>query len=192
MEQLQRTLIIAFISLSAIGLASFANSNSDFSAINKSAHGADFALQIENNVEMETLIKENKRCIRCHKVKRKLKNIPAMKMQGAHASTKFYDNCTACHGDKGKHPKGDSTVIDFSSLSTTPLLEQNGQCIACHTPTELRQAEWTHDVHYKKTRCASCHQLHDSVDPIINIKRTARIKLCVDCHASANKPKGEQ
>lgn len=187
MGQLQRMLMITFICLCSIGLSSFASceaSSSDSEAI--------FARQTANNAELEQLIKENKRCIRCHRVKRKLKNIPAMKMQGAHASITFYDNCTACHGDKGKHPKEGTNIIHFSAQSTSPLKQQNDQCSTCHTPTELHQAEWTHDVHYTKINCASCHQLHGTIDPIININRKARIKLCVDCHISVSKPKGEQ
>jgi cytochrome c-type protein NrfB len=192
MKQLQRALIFIFICLCSISLSSFANNETDHATITKANLEADFALQITNNTDMETLIKENTRCIRCHKVKRKIKNIAAIKIQGAHSNKKYSNNCTACHGNKGKHPKDGSNIINFSPKSLTPLLEQNGQCITCHAPTELRQAEWTHDVHYKKINCASCHQLHESVDPIINISRKPRIKLCVDCHSSISTLKAEK
>ncbi len=192
MRQLQRTLIFTFISLCLLSQPGFANSSASGAAPTRVVVEPSFSLQTANDKEMEKLLKENKRCIRCHKVKRKLKNIAAMKMQGAHASEEFYNNCTACHGDKGKHPKNGSTIINFSVQSPTPLKQQNGQCIACHTPAELRQAEWTHDVHYKKINCSSCHQLHEPVDPVININRTARIKLCIDCHSSVDKPQGDQ
>ncbi|WP_425413891.1 cytochrome c3 family protein [Psychromonas hadalis] len=46
----------------------------------------------------------------------------------------------------------------------------------------MRQAEWTHDVHYPKINCASCHQLHQEVDVIKNIPTKKRIQFCVDCH----------
>ncbi|HEY5716104.1 MAG TPA: cytochrome C, partial [Psychromonas sp.] len=159
---------------------------------NRQISGVDFAVQAKNDAEMEKLIKENRRCIRCHKAERKLKKIAAVKMQGAHGSEKFYDNCTACHGNKGRHPKEDFSIISFSKNTHTPLIQQNSQCIACHTPVQLRKAEWTHDVHYKKISCAACHHLHDARDPIVNIERKSRIKLCVDCHISVNKSRGEQ
>ncbi|HEY7865600.1 MAG TPA: cytochrome c3 family protein [Psychromonas sp.] len=189
MGLLQRSLI--FISLCILCLSSLAASNKVVSELNPSVPVADFEKQVKNEAEMEKLIKENTRCIRCHKVERKLKKIAAVKLQGAHASEKFFNNCTACHGDKGKHPKDDFSVINFSAHSSTPLAQQNGQCLTCHTPVELRKAEWTHDVHYKNINCASCHKLHDAVDPMINIDRKSRIKLCVDCHNSINESQGE-
>ncbi|PKH02810.1 cytochrome C [Psychromonas sp. MB-3u-54] len=190
MRLLQRSLI--FMSLCILCLPGLAAGNKVVSERNILVPAADFEIQVENKAEMEKLIKENRRCIRCHQVERKLKKIPAVTVQGAaHGSEKFYDNCTACHGDKGKHPKQDVSVISFAAHSPTPLAQQNGQCLKCHTPVELRKAEWTHDVHYKKINCASCHKLHDAVDPIINIERKSRIKLCVDCHHSINESQGE-
>ena len=141
-----------------------------------------FNSQVNNSDEMAVLVKENKRCIRCHKKERLLKKIAAIKDVGAHSSRKFYDNCTACHNNKGDHPKDNSSVISFSKQSITSPLVQNEQCINCHAPKDLRQAEWTHDVHMKPINCASCHSLHAKRDPIIGIKKKSRIKLCVDCH----------
>ncbi len=173
-------------------LSGFVSSNEETADINPLVPDIDFAKQVVNADDMEKLLKENKRCIRCHKVERKLKNIAAVKMLGAHASEKFYDNCSACHGDKGKHPKEDFTIISFAADTHTPLALQNSQCMICHTPLQLRKTEWTHDVHYKQISCAACHQLHDAQDPIINISRRSRIKLCVDCHLAINDLQGEQ
>jgi len=190
MGLLQRSLF--FMSLCILCLSSSAYSNEKISGINHPVFEVDFAMQVKNDAEMEKLIKENTRCMRCHKVERKLKKIAAVKMQGAHASEKYLGNCTACHGDKGQHPKDDFSIISFSDHTQTPLTLQNGQCISCHTPAQLREADWTHDVHYKNINCAACHKLHDAVDPVINIERKTRIKLCVDCHVSFKKPVGEQ
>lgn len=141
-----------------------------------------FKSQVNSSDEMAVLVKENKRCIRCHKKERLLKKITAIKSVGAHSNRKFYDNCTACHNNKGDHPKESSSVISFSKHSITTPLMQNEQCINCHAPKDLRQTEWTHDVHMKPINCASCHTLHATSDPIIGIKKKSRIKLCVDCH----------
>ena len=141
-----------------------------------------FASQINTEQQKQTLLKENKRCIRCHQIARKIEDIPAIKMLGQHASVDFYDNCTACHGIKASHPKQNGVIIDLSQHSNTPLEKQNGQCLQCHNPLQLRQAEWTHDVHYKNINCSSCHQLHQTIDPIKDIPTKQRIQLCVDCH----------
>ncbi len=130
-------------------LSGFVNSNDSPPEVNAQIPDIDFAKQVSNADQMEQLLKENKRCIRCHKVARKLKNIAAVKMLGAHASEKFVDNCSACHGNKGKHPKEDFTIISYADNTHTPLALQNSKCMTCHTSLQLRNAEWTHDVHYK-------------------------------------------
>ncbi|RPE97904.1 cytochrome C [Vibrio crassostreae] len=143
-----------------------------------------FSSQITNEAEMQTLIKENKRCIRCHQKKRLLKNIDAITSVGAHTSTEFYNNCTACHGNKGTHPKESDVVnvIPFNDHIDMPIFEQNQQCIACHSPESLRASEWTHDVHATKLTCSICHNLHRDSDPIIGISKKFRIGLCATCH----------
>ncbi|WP_019615594.1 multiheme c-type cytochrome [Psychromonas ossibalaenae] len=191
MGELKRALIFIFFGLCFINQPGFASSTTAPTAPAEVVLEPSFRLQIDNDAAMHKLIKENKRCIRCHKMERKIKKIPAKKMQGIHASEEFYNNCTACHGIKGKHPKDGASVVIFSEHSPTPLKKQNSQCIACHTPQKLRQSEWTHDVHFKQINCVSCHQLLAPVDPIHDISRKDRIKLCVDCHSSADKSKGE-
>ncbi|MDX1300860.1 cytochrome c3 family protein [Photobacterium sp.] len=151
-----------------------------------------FSSQINNDDEMALLLKENKRCIRCHKKQRLLKDIEPIKSVGAHTSRKFYNNCTACHGNKGAHPKDNASIISFAEHSNISALSQNEQCLACHLPKDLRQAEWTHDVHYKQINCASCHSLHTDEDPIIAIEKKIRIQLCVDCHAEGQALEGDQ
>ncbi|MEZ8035301.1 cytochrome C [Vibrio crassostreae] len=143
-----------------------------------------FSSQITNEAEMQNLIKENKRCIRCHQKKRLLKNIDAIASVGAHASTEFYNNCTACHGRKGSHPKDSDvvSVIPFDDHIDLPIFEQNQKCIACHSPESLRVSEWTHDVHATKLTCSNCHNLHRDSDPIIGISKKFRIGLCATCH----------
>jgi len=151
-----------------------------------------FSSQINNDDERAILIKENKRCIRCHKKQRLLKDIEPIKSVGAHSSRKFYNNCTACHEYKGAHPKDEASIISFSEHSSISAQSQNEQCISCHSPKDLRQAEWTHDVHYKQINCASCHSLHTDVDPIIGIEKKLRIQLCVDCHTEDQALEGDQ
>lgn len=149
------------------------------------AHNAKpFSSQVTDDAGMQLLVKENKRCIRCHQKKRLLKNIDAITSVGAHASSEFYNNCTACHGNKGAHPQNSDvvSVIPFDDHIGMPVFKQNQQCIACHSPESLRASEWTHDVHAAKLTCSNCHNLHRDSDPIIGISNKFRIGLCATCH----------
>jgi cytochrome c-type protein NrfB len=161
-------------------------------ALNREEADQIFSSQINNDDEMAILIKENKRCIRCHKKQRLLKDIKPIKSVGAHSSRKFYNNCTACHENKGAHPKDETSIISFAEHSSISAQSQNEQCISCHSPKDLRQADWTHDVHYKQINCASCHDLHTDVDPIISIENKSRIQRCVDCHTEDQALEGDQ
>lgn len=152
---------------------------------------SNFEHQLAGSLTLETIIKENKRCIRCHQKERLLSKTPAITTVGAHASDQFENNCTACHGVKGDHPKNDATnnVVPFSDHASLSIWAQNQQCIECHSPDSLRAVEWTHDVHATKTTCSSCHNLHVEKDPIVGISPEFRIGLCATCHESIRKEK---
>ncbi len=141
-----------------------------------------FSSQANDDAQMVVLIKENKRCIRCHHKPRLIKGIEAITSVGVHASSDFYNNCTACHGPKGDHPKRSDAIISYKIQSDMSVFTQNKQCIACHSPDHLRSSEWTHDVHATKLLCSTCHSLHREFDPIIGIDKKIRIGLCRTCH----------
>ncbi|MBY6197249.1 multiheme c-type cytochrome [Vibrio hangzhouensis] len=157
--------------------------------LNYPAASFDSQLSADNN--MSVIEKENRRCIRCHQKKRLLKGIEAITSVGMHASTKYYDNCSACHGNKGRHPKDDAlpNVTPFNNHANVPVFEQNERCITCHSPGTLRQSEWTHDVHATKLVCSTCHSLHQDADPIIGISKAFRIGLCATCHEAIQRDK---
>jgi len=179
MARLHCFINVILLSLFVLCLSSISNAQE---TVNSEHANQIFSSQVNSDSEMAILVKENKRCIRCHKKQRLIKKVNAITNVGAHSSNQFKDNCTACHGNKGSHPKDDASIISFSEHSTLSTLSQNEQCISCHTPEALRQAEWTHDVHYKQIYCASCHSLHTEADPINGIENKRRIEMCVDCH----------
>ncbi|WP_367986558.1 cytochrome c3 family protein [Vibrio sp. NTOU-M3] len=149
------------------------------------AHAEEtFSAQLSPSNTLEHIQKENKRCIRCHQKERLLKQISAIHSVGKHASSEYENNCTACHGDKEKHPKDDHTIIPQRDSLLFSAWEQNQRCVSCHSPILLRHSDWTHDVHAAKLTCSNCHQLHRSQDPIIGIQPRFRIGLCVTCHES--------
>lgn len=87
------------------------------------------------------------------------------------------------------------SLKDKESIKLYPISEQNGVCMSCHEPKELREALWAHDVHATKLTCTSCHQLHPAKEPMVAIPEKSRIKLCVDCHSKqheASKARQEQ
>ncbi|MGY3924941.1 cytochrome c nitrite reductase pentaheme subunit [Aeromonas jandaei] len=131
----------------------------------------------------------DKACTDCHKEQ-------SDGMHGKHGQATNPNNlapitCTNCHGQPSpKHREGVKDVMRFSdsfnnkqSTESYPIAEQNGVCMSCHEPKELREALWAHDVHATKLTCTSCHQLHPAKEPMVEIPEKSRIKLCVDCHS---------
>ncbi|MFQ1648063.1 cytochrome c nitrite reductase pentaheme subunit [Aeromonas veronii] len=139
--------------------------------------------------EVEFLRNPDKACTDCHKEQ-------SEGMHGKHGQATNPNNlapvtCTNCHGQPSpQHREGVKDVMRFShslkdkeSIKLYPISEQNGVCMSCHEPKELREALWAHDVHATKLTCTSCHQLHPAKEPMVGIPEKSRIKLCVDCHS---------
>ncbi|MFM4967825.1 cytochrome c nitrite reductase pentaheme subunit [Aeromonas veronii] len=151
--------------------------------------------------EVEFLRNPDKACTDCHKEQ-------SEGMHGKHGQATNPNNlapvtCTNCHGQPSlQHREGVKDVMRFShslkdkeSIKLYPISEQNGVCMSCHEPKELREALWAHDVHATKLTCTSCHQLHPAKEPMVGIPEKSRIKLCVDCHSKqheASKARQEQ
>ncbi|MFQ1996033.1 cytochrome c nitrite reductase pentaheme subunit [Aeromonas sp. 604176] len=151
--------------------------------------------------EVEFLRNPDKACTDCHKEQ-------SEGMHGKHGQATNPNNlapvtCTNCHGQPSpQHREGVKDVMRFSdsfnnkqSTESYPIAEQNGVCMSCHEPKELRETLWAHDVHATKLTCTSCHQLHPVKEPMVAIPEKSRIKLCVDCHSKqheASKARQEQ
>lgn len=92
--------------------------------------------------------------------------------------------CEACHGPGSAHVKNPSdlsTIISFSSKSKTPVPEQNGQCLACHSGGP--RIFWHASIHETNNlACSDCH------NPMANFSThglTARESInetCFSCH----------
>ncbi|WP_337077289.1 cytochrome c nitrite reductase pentaheme subunit [Aeromonas dhakensis] len=122
------------------------------------------------------------KCEKCHD--------GAEGMHGKHGqvtnpNTREAVTCTNCHGNaSADHRKQRGGIVDVMRFGddTFPLSQQNGVCMSCHEPDDLRKALWAHDVHATRISCTSCHQLHPAKEPMVGIPEKSRIKLCVDCH----------
>jgi len=93
--------------------------------------------------------------------------------------------CTNCHGNaSADHRKQRGGIVDVMRFGDDafPLSQQNGVCMSCHEPDDLRKALWAHDVHATRISRTSCHQLHPAKELMVGIPEKSRIKLCVDCH----------
>ncbi len=147
------------------------------------------ATAVSATQEVEFLRNPDKACTDCHKEQ-------SEGMHGKHGQATNPNNlapvtCTNCHGQPSpQHREGVKDVMRFShslkdkeSIKLYPISEQNGVCMSCHEPKELREALWAHDVHATKLTCTSCHQLHPAKEPMVGIPEKSRIKLCVDCHS---------
>lgn len=137
-----------------------------------------------------TAVKSGDRaCLQCHKES-------SMQMHGVHSQAISPNNlrdinCTTCHGRISKdHRDGVKDVMRFNTdmheKSMYTVEEQNGVCLSCHEPKQLRESLWQHDVHVTKIACSNCHTLHPAVDAMAELKedKSAKIKLCVDCHST--------
>ncbi|RTR38126.1 nitrite reductase [Shewanella canadensis] len=126
--------------------------------------------------KVEFKINQNKQCIMCHKRNGK--------MFGLHANDALDLTCQNCHGEKAGHPRKASELIGFGAKSVAKSDVQTAACLQCHDVETLSQADWTHDVHSNKVNCASCHQLHPEIDPIIGVTALDRSEMCSGCHSA--------
>ncbi|PKF49037.1 cytochrome c nitrite reductase pentaheme subunit [Enterovibrio nigricans] len=131
-------------------------------------------------------------CVQCHKDEEN-------KLAGAHNDVINPNNnrsvtCVDCHTSiTPSHRDGATDVVKFDhsqSVSGTTLAassvewitKQNEACETCHEPTQLQEANWTHDVHARDLTCSSCHTVHPATDPMKGLTSKAAIETCVDCH----------
>ncbi|HHQ4683253.1 TPA: cytochrome c nitrite reductase pentaheme subunit [Aeromonas veronii] len=159
------------------------------------------AAPVPTTHEVEFLRNPDKACTDCHK--EQSEGIHGKHGQATNPNNLAPVTCTNCHGQPSpQHREGVKDVMRFShslkdkeSIKLYPISEQNGVCMSCHEPKELREALWAHDVHATKLTCTSCHQLHPVKEPMVGLPEKSRIKLCVDCHSKqheASKARQEQ
>lgn len=141
-------------------------------------------------------------CTQCHKDDKNT-------LAGAHGSainphTNRTMTCIDCHTDVTEtHRDGAKDVVKFDhsqsvkgvdvpAASVAWITQQNAQCEGCHEPAQLREANWTHDVHARDLTCSSCHDVHPQQDPMKGISRKDKIATCVDCHSDQTHAREEK
>ncbi|WP_065188734.1 cytochrome c3 family protein [Shewanella woodyi] len=128
-----------------------------------------------NLIAAELNINKSKECIKCHKRNGM--------MRGVHGNDALDIRCQDCHGEKQGHPRQASNLIGFSDSSAVKPRTQVQACLQCHDHFRLFEHDWSHAVHSDKVNCASCHQLHSTTDPMVDLLATKRSQLCSRCHS---------
>jgi DmsE family decaheme c-type cytochrome len=92
--------------------------------------------------------------------------------------------CEACHGPGSLHvknPTDKSTLIGFSSRSTTPVEVMNRQCLSCHSGGQ--RIHWPGSMHEaSQLACSDCH------NPMAKLSREGLLRAasisetCYGCH----------
>ncbi|CAG19670.1 MULTISPECIES: cytochrome c nitrite reductase pentaheme subunit [Photobacterium] len=138
-------------------------------------------------------------CTQCHKDEKDV--LKGAHGDAIHAQTGRDVTCVDCHSNVGEnHRDGAKVVTKFAPAQSVAgsekpaadvawIKQQNNTCINCHEPKDLREVNWTHDVHALDLSCASCHTVHPDTDPMKGIDRKSKIKMCVDCHSDQKKEK---
>ena len=94
--------------------------------------------------------------------------------------------CEACHGPGGEHSgrvrrgqERPQIAVNFGAGSETPIAEQNGACLDCHSSdTGFGWHGNEHDLN--EVGCADCHTSHAARDPVL--MTSTQPEVCFDCH----------
>ena len=153
--------------------------------------------EIQHKVEYQR--PQDSACTQCHQEQQK--NHSGFHASAINPKTKRPITCIDCHTRITKeHRNGASDVVKFTpaqsvsaqtkndlksrAASLGVIVQQNERCESCHSPDQLQEINWTHDVHARNLTCVSCHTVHPLKDPMKGITRKEKIKTCIDCHSN--------
>jgi len=150
-------------------------------------HATNDASDVANNYSR----KGADTCIKCHDEDNAVPVFPIFKTKhgrSADPNSPFAKlQCESCHGPGALHvtkagnkeTKLSGSIISFGRASTTPIDQQNKQCLNCHENTE--RLNWVGSQHDSNdVACVSCHQIHVAEDNVlIKDKQQA---VCFACH----------
>ncbi len=92
--------------------------------------------------------------------------------------------CEACHGPGSKHVANTSDkkgIIGFSHEWGTPIAEQNGQCLKCHSGGQ--RMHWQGSIHQvNKLGCSDCHNPMARFSANGLMKKAGITETCQSCH----------
>jgi len=93
--------------------------------------------------------------------------------------------CEACHGPGSRHLNDvtdRSALIGFTRGWGTPVGQQNGQCLACHSGG--RRLHWPGSAHaLNQVGCADCHNPMARFSGAALLRTATISETCFGCHA---------
>ncbi|MDH3438705.1 MAG: DmsE family decaheme c-type cytochrome, partial [Betaproteobacteria bacterium] len=132
-------------------------------------------------------------CKLCHEERYASYSLTRHSMKADARTPAAKGGCVTCHGDGTEHVKagGGRGVggIKNPGSKTMPSDEKNGICLTCHEGG--KRMEWSLSLHATRdTACTSCHQVHNSHDPVRD--KVTQSEVCFTCHkeqrAQINRP----
>lgn len=92
--------------------------------------------------------------------------------------------CEACHGPGSLHAKNSldkNLIIGFTKQWGTPIDEQNGQCLTCHSGGN--RLHWPGSIHQgNQLGCADCHNPMEKLSATSLQARQSITETCYQCH----------
>ena len=127
-------------------------------------------------------------CLKCHDEDNKVPILPIFSTQHGQlskGSPMAGLQCESCHGPGAAHVKsaksdqGVGAIINFGMQVSTPVDEQNKQCLLCHN--ERARSHWVGSAHENNdVSCAGCHQIHAVRDRVL--VNDQQSDVCFSCH----------
>ncbi len=92
--------------------------------------------------------------------------------------------CEACHGPGSRHLENVSdhtALIGFTRQWGTPIVQQNKQCLTCHTGGQ--RIHWPGSVHERQDlSCSDCHNPMAKFSATGLLKNASISETCYTCH----------
>ena len=92
--------------------------------------------------------------------------------------------CESCHGPGGRHrtnPVDKATIIRFTEGSPTPVPEQNGMCLQCHSGGD--RLHWVSSMHERQdVACSDCHNPMARFSESGLLAQPTINETCFGCH----------
>jgi DmsE family decaheme c-type cytochrome len=132
----------------------------------------------------EATLVDNKVCLTCHAAQAAEFNKTLMGRIGLQKKGMF--DCQNCHGPGSEHVKagggrGVGGIMGFGPTDPRTAEEKNAVCLGCHE--KGNRTAWKGSTHDERgLACTNCHTVMKNVSVKHNLKTTAEMETCFQCH----------
>jgi DmsE family decaheme c-type cytochrome len=138
-----------------------------------------------DKADVERALRSDAVCTKCHDESETKPILSIYQTRHGVRADARTPTCQSCHGDSDRHVKGDGTGkralpdVTFREGGATPVREQTGACLACHSAG--KRNHWPGSVHEREDlSCATCHSAHTPRDRVL--ERATQPEVCFKCH----------